>query len=119
MIRRNTVLPATKAARFETLHDNQPSVAVQVVEGGDAAGLNATPIGKCVIQNLPAGLPSGTRVDVVFEYAENGRLTLKARLPMAKRAAVLTIERESGLSDTMLQTWLDRRNNRDGPLRLS
>jgi molecular chaperone DnaK len=119
MIPRNTVLPATKAAFFKTFRDNQPSVAVQVVEGGDVTGQNSTPIGKCVIQDLPPGLPGGTPVEVVFEYADNGRLTVKAHLPKAKRAAVLTIQRESGLSDTMLHDWSDRLKDRTGPLKLN
>ena len=56
MISRNTPLPANHTARFVTAQANQPSVAVNVVEGGDASGNDATQIGKCIVRNLPAGL---------------------------------------------------------------
>ena len=119
MIPRNTPLPATKAKKFKTHRSNQTSVAVQIVEGGDASGQNSTPIGMCVIQDLPPGLPAGTPVEVVFQYAQNGRLTVKAQLPSAKRTATLTLERAAGLSDRLLQDWTDRLRKQAGPLKLS
>ena len=35
----------------------QKSVAVKVIEGGDASGNDSTPIGTCVVRDLPPGLP--------------------------------------------------------------
>ena len=108
LIRRNTPLPAIGAAQFTTKKDDQSCVVVPVIEGGDASGKGATSIGKCVISNLPLGLPAGTRVEVLFGYASNGRLNVKARLPTADREANLFIERTSGLSETLLEQWEER-----------
>lgn len=108
MIPHNTTLPATKAARFKTHHANQPSVAVRVVEGGDASGQNSTSIGTCVVRELPPGLPAGTPVEVVFLYAENGRLTVKAKLPSINRTAALTFQRTSGMAEAALHDWSSR-----------
>lgn len=105
IIPRNTILPATKGKRFRTAKLGQRSIAINVIEGGDASGKNATPIGKCVIRDLPPDLPAGTPVEVLFTYAENGRLTVKARLPDLQLEARLDIERASGLSDVKLQEW--------------
>lgn len=105
IIPRNTVLPATKGKRFRTMKAGQQSIAINVIEGGDSSGKNATSIGKCVIRDLPPGLPAGTSVEVFFCYGENGRLTVKGRLPELEREAHLEIERSSGLSDAKLQEW--------------
>lgn len=105
IIPRNTVLPATKGKRFRTAKPGQQSIAINVIEGGDASGKNATAIGKCVIRDLPADLPEGTTVEVLFTYAENGRLTVKGRLPDLNREALLDIERTSGMNDAKLQEW--------------
>jgi len=112
LISRNTPLPATGRGRFVTRKEDQSNVKVDVIEGGDASGNGATPIGKCVIEDLPPGLPTGSRINVFFRYADNGRLTVKARLPDVDREATLSIERASGLSDSLLKQWEKRM--RDG-----
>lgn len=108
LISRNTALPATGSGRFVTRREDQSNVRVDVIEGGDDSGNGATPIGKCVIEDLPAGLPIGTRISVLFAYTDNGRLTVKARLPDVDREATLSIERASGLSDSLLEQWEER-----------
>ena len=112
MIPRNTALPATHASRFHTKRHNQRSVAVPIIEGGDAAGNNSTRIGTCIVRDLPPNLPAGTVIDVFFTYADNGRLTVRGRLPDQNREAELTIERASGLSDARLAEWDTRLRER-------
>lgn len=110
VIPKNTVLPATKGRRYKTSKFDQRKVVINVIEGGDSAGNNSTPIGSCVIRDLPPGLPAGTPVDVYFSYADNGRLTVRGQLPELKREAELHIERASGLTDANLNDWTNRRN---------
>jgi molecular chaperone DnaK len=98
MIARNTPLPASHATRFETIRDDQPSVAVEVIEGGDARGQHATQVGRCVIHDLPPNLPAGTPVDVLFRYDTDGLINVKASLPTCGQQATLRIDRASGLS---------------------
>ena len=119
MIPRNTALPAHRTAQFVTARANQTSVAVKVVEGGDASGNDATMIGKCVVPDLPPGLPAGTPVAVTFRYGQDGRLTVKARLPGSGKEATSEIERSSGMTAEMLRTWNQRLRNSQGPLNLS
>jgi len=107
MIPRNNPLPASTKSPFKTQKPNQLSVVVQVVEGGDASGNHSTPVGRCVVRDLPSGLPQGTPVDVQFDYAANGRLTVTAALPNLNRAATLVIERASGLTDDDLNAWTE------------
>ena len=108
MIPRNTKLPARSKSSFVTHRPNQRSVAVHVVEGGDDSGKNATPIGKCLISNLPPKLPAKTPVVVQFYYAANGRLSVKASLPDMGIESSVSVERASGMSEEMLQYWEQR-----------
>ena len=114
MIPRNTSLPATRTSRFVTYRLNQTSVAVNVVEGGDASGNDATAIGKCVVRDLPPGLPAGTPVEVTFQYGQNGRLMVKARLPGLNKEAATEIERASGMTVDMLRDWNQRLRETSG-----
>ena len=78
---------------------------VNVVEGGDEQGRHATAVSKCVVRDLPADLPKGTSIDVIFNYKVDGRLEVLAQLPSIQRKATLTIERGSGLSESELTKW--------------
>ncbi len=116
MIPRNTPLPASKTARFATYKDGQRSVSVNVVEGGDASGKDATRIGTCVIRGLPPGLPAGTNVEVTFMYSEDGRLRVRAKLPESGSQATTDIKRASGLTAETLRDWSQRLRSGEGPL---
>ncbi len=105
MIPRNTTLPARSRSRFVTHRADQRRVVVHVVEGGDDSGKNATPIGKCIVSDLPRQLPAKAPVVVQFFYAANGRLSVKATLPDVGVEASTTIERASGMSEEMLAYW--------------
>ena len=91
---------------------------MDVVEGGDASGNDATRIGRCLIQDLPPGLPAGTPVGVTFRYQEDGRLTVNARVRGLNRQATCAMERASGLTAESLREWNQRLRNGQGPLRL-
>ena len=106
MIKRNTALPATQRIRFKTHAEGQRNVKVEVVEGGDDRGRNATRIGKCLVDDLPQGTPKGTFVDVLFDYSQDGRLTVSANLPTLDQAAEMTMDRAVGLSQEVLEKWL-------------
>lgn len=108
IIRHNTRLPATKGGRFHTQTDDQRSVLVRVVEGGDDSGHNATIIGTCMIASLPPGLSAHTPIDVFFKYKANGRLVVLARLPDQDCQATTEIKRDCGLSREELTDWASR-----------
>jgi molecular chaperone DnaK len=118
MISRNTPLPANHSARFVTALANQSTVAVQIVEGGDASGNGATRIGNCVVRNLPAGLPAGSPVEVTFRYGQDGRLTVNARVPGSGQEATSEIERSSGMTAETLRSWNQRLRNGHDLLKL-
>ncbi|MBI1313869.1 Hsp70 family protein [bacterium] len=108
MIPRNTPLPCKSRSDFKTFRDNQPSVAVEIIEGGDASGNNATRIGRCVVSGLPPHLPAKTPVEVTFRYSTSGRISVSAFLPSVDKHAELTIERASGLPAEQFSYWQGR-----------
>lgn len=107
MIARNTPLPASRMSRMETIRANQPNVVVEVVEGGDASGQHATPIGRCVIHGLPPHLKAGTHVDVSFRYDTDGLIHVEAVLPATGQMASLTINRTAGMTDAIRDEMQD------------
>ena len=108
MIKRNTSLPASERFRFRTHQEGQRNVKVEVVEGGDDRGRNATTIGKCLVHPLPPGTPKGTFVDVQFDYSQDGRLKISASLPTLHRNAEMALDRAAGMSETLMATWQQR-----------
>lgn len=81
LIPRNTPLPAKATETFVTKVYNQRSIAIRVLEGESAIPGECTLIGRTVIKNLPPNLPKGHPVEVTYEYAANGRLSVRARVP--------------------------------------
>jgi molecular chaperone DnaK len=107
MIPRNTPIPARQTTRFETLHDGQPSVAVDIIEGGDSRGRHGTRIGRCVLRDLPADLPAGSAVDVTFRYDRHGLIHVQARLPATGQKTHISIKRQAGHNSRDLEALRD------------
>ena len=105
LIPKNSALPAKGSGSFKTRDENQQTIAVNVIEGGDASGRNSTKIGACVVSDLPENLPAKTAVEVEFKYLENGRLKVDANIPGTDVQATLEIERAAGLSEEKMEYW--------------
>ncbi|HEV7283114.1 MAG TPA: Hsp70 family protein [Pirellulaceae bacterium] len=110
LIARNSPLPAQAQRRFRLARPDQGSVEVKIVEGGDASGNDATPIGRCVIRNVPGGLPPAARVIVEFSYGTEGRLTVRASIPGYRAESVIEIDRSGGMSGEDLANWSAKLN---------
>ena len=105
LIPRNTALPAKRTERFVTKSEGQQSIVVKVLEGESSLPGECTAIGRTVVRDLPVGLPKGWPVEVTFEYATNGRLSVRAVVPGTHHEAQLDLERDAGLSDAGIARW--------------
>lgn len=105
LIPRNTTLPVKARRTFKTSKDNQDSILVQIVEGESPAPEACTPLGTCVIRDLPTGLPARSPVDVEFRYAADGRLAVQVAVAGADRSAQQEIKRENSLGREQLDEW--------------
>ena len=108
MIPRNSSLPCQKQMRFRTHQNNQANVKIEIIEGGDDKGTNATKIGKCIVDKLPKNTPKGTSIDVLFDYGQDGRLKIGAELPDIDRNVQMTLDRAAGLSSDEIDSWRKR-----------
>ena len=107
MIERNSLIPTAQTTRFETVRDNQRSVVVKVVEGGDSRGRHGILIGKCILRDLPPDMRAGTPVDVTFRYDSNGLIHVQAELPATNQTSEIHIDRDYGHSQENLESLRD------------
>jgi molecular chaperone DnaK len=105
LIPRNTPLPAKFTEQFATKAENQRSIVVQILEGESPQPGDCTVIGRTAIHNLPEGLPKNWPIEVTFEYAANGRLSVEAVVTGTNQTATLNLERAAGMSDEGISRW--------------
>jgi molecular chaperone DnaK len=110
LIPRNTPLPVKARRVFKTQKDGQDSVLVRIVEGESPSPEACTPIGTCVIRNLPKDLPARSPIDVQFRYAADGRLAVRVKVADSDRVTEQEISRDNGLSREELESWRARIN---------
>ena len=78
---------------------------IRVLEGESSLPGECIAIGRTSIRELPAALPKGWPVEVTFEYAVNGRLSVQGLVPGTHQKAVLQLDRETGLSGEGMARW--------------
>jgi molecular chaperone DnaK len=105
LIPRNTPLPAKKSAPCVTRQADQRSVIVEVLEGESLDPKQCSSIGRTVIRELPPNLPKGWPIDVTYEYAVNGRLSVRAKVRGTDKEVTLELERDESMSQDRLDRW--------------
>lgn len=103
IIPRNTPLPVSAKRIFKTQKANQKSILVQIVEGENSDPDECTQIGRCAVRSLPADLAAQTPIEVVFVYAENGRL--KVSVNVAGTSIKHELTRENSMNQKQLNEW--------------
>ena len=107
IIPKDTPLPTMRSKVFGLEEDNQRMVIVRIIEGEAADPTACTQIGRCVISQLPAGLPKGSPVEVVFRYDTRGRVHVKAVDRTSGVSAESTITRDTAMSEGELMKLKD------------
>jgi len=105
VIPRNSRLPARAVRNFVTRQQQQQSVVVQVLEGESTMPEHCTTVGRAVVRHLPADLPQGHPIEVIYEYGANGRLAVRAAVQGTNRQVQMELERDQGLSAERLSAW--------------
>ncbi len=105
IIPRNTHLPVSAKRLFQTQRPGQRSVLVQIVEGESADPTQCVPLGRCTLRDLPPELPAQSPIDVLFEYHQDGRLTVQVRITGTDRWVRHRMTRENSLGAAQLETW--------------
>jgi molecular chaperone DnaK len=105
LIPRNTTLPVKARRVFKTQKDNQESLLVRIVEGESPSPDACTPLGSCVIRDMPRGLPARSPVEVEFRYGADGRLTVQVAVAGREGSARQEIMRENSMDRAQLDAW--------------
>jgi molecular chaperone DnaK len=108
LIPKNTALPYKALGTFSTAKPNQRSVKVSVLEGESHRPEECIALGDCVVRDLPPGLPKGSKVEVIYRYAANGRISVSARVPETRQSAHVEIKRDNTRELEDLGTWRER-----------
>ena len=116
LIPKNSRLPCRAARAFQTAYPDQRSVRVAVVEGESHRPEDCIALGECVVRDLPPGLAKGTRVEVEYQYATNGRISVSARIPSVRLSANVEIKPTQTHDLADLQTWRKRLLGQAGPV---
>ena len=105
MIPRNTKLPAEERQTFVTTHDGQRRVHVKVIQGEAPDPGACALIGDFHITELPAGLPKGSPVEVVYKFDESGRIHVHAQDKTSGREARTEIDRAGALDEASIAAF--------------
>ncbi|MEM8670447.1 MAG: Hsp70 family protein [Planctomycetota bacterium] len=108
MIPKNSPLPCKQVKSFTTADADQRSVKVVVLEGESHRPEDCIALGDCVIRDLPPGLPKGTKIEVTYRYASDGRVTVSARIPGTRQSAHVEIQRADEVDLEDLDSWRQR-----------
>ena len=116
VIEKNTPLPhKSKWRKCQTSQPDQRSVVVPVVEGESRRAEECISLGKCVVRDLPAGMPAGSMVYVQYCYEANGMIRVAAKLPDVGKEASVEIAREESRNIDSLQAWRQRLTGMESP----
>lgn len=79
IIERNTVIPASRTERLYTLHDNQESIRVRVLQGESRFAQNNLYLGSLEI-SVPKNKAGAEAVDVTYTYDINSLLEVEVKV---------------------------------------
>jgi molecular chaperone DnaK len=98
IIAANTPLPCAFKQTFGTVVPNQRRVHLHIVESGTSPDQPYVSLGECVVDDLPAGLPELSPIEVTIWYDEQARVRVSAIEPQSGLAARATLVRPENLA---------------------
>jgi len=86
---------------FSTMENNQRSLKGDVMEGESTIPEECMKLGEVVVQDLPPGLPEGTKVEVTFEFDKSSILHASVRAFGKEGEAEIKVE--GGLTEEQVK----------------
>ena len=98
VIEANCTIPTRKSKIYSTAADNQPSVEIHVLQGERPMAKDNRPIGKFILDGIPASQRGVPQIEVSFDIDANGILSVGAKDKGTGKEQSIRIEASTGLS---------------------
>jgi len=105
MIPRNTRLPVEVRQTFYTNEAHQQRVNVKVTEGDAPDPAAVSLIGNCRVSGLPSDLPKRSPIEIVYSFAADGRIRVRAIDQTGGNEAATVIDRRAGLNEEQIDAF--------------
>lgn len=103
IIKKNSCIPITKQIQFATSQDNQTFMSIDVFENNSSEEYVSEDLCKPLFQGelgpLPAHLPKGTPIELLFNITVQGLLTIDAKDPTGGSIRLLEVQLRNVLSN--------------------
>ena len=107
LIPRNSTLPTTKSDIYTTVSPMQTTVEINVLQGESPKASENTSLGKFMLGGLRLGMKK-PQVEVTFEIDANGIVHVTARDLETNKAANISIEGSSNMSQRQIEAATKR-----------
>jgi molecular chaperone DnaK len=110
MIAKNTTIPTQKRHAFTTVHENQATVKIKVLQGEAKSQATDSLLGEFLLSGIrpaPAGVPD---IEVTFGIDADGIVSVKARDVDTGKEQSIVVAMSGGLSDAELNRMIDDRD---------
>ena len=98
IIERNTTIPTKKSQIFSTAADNQPSVAVNVLQGEREMAADNKSLGMFKLDGIPAAPRGVPQIEVTFDIDANGIVHVSAKDLGSGKEQSITITASTNMS---------------------
>ncbi len=98
LIEKNTAIPVRKSQIFSTAEDNQPAVAIKVLQGENQRAADNRLLGSFDLAGIAPARRGDPRIEVTFDINADGCIQVSARDTNTGREQQITIQSPSGLS---------------------
>jgi len=99
IITRNSTIPAKKSLYFSTAEDNQTTVKINVLQGEREFVADNKSLGQFILDGIPPGPRTESKIEVTFDIDVNGILFVTARDKVTNKEQSITIQDSARLSE--------------------
>jgi len=99
LIEKNTTIPTKKSQVFSTAEDNQPAVAIKVLQGEREMATDNKMLGNFELIGIPPAARGTPQIEVTFDIDANGIVSVSAKDKGTGKEQKIQIQASGGLTD--------------------